>query len=127
MLEEKLGFYDTDKGKEGKHVLSEIYKSTDELKRKNELLVQDKEYLTKENIELLEQKKRLEERLDKLETELIESKNQAQEYLFRLLNHKSETVADYEKRVNQQINELREKHDFELRTTKENLIEIYEK
>lgn len=74
-----------------------------------------------------EKNKRLEERLDRLENDLKEAKDQAQEYLFRLLNHKTETVADYEKKVNTQINELREKHNFELKQSKENLIEIYEK
>ena len=75
MLEEKLGFYDSEAGKEGKHVLSEVYKSTDDLRRKNELLGHDKEYITKENIELLEKNKRLEDRIDKLEHELIDAKN----------------------------------------------------
>jgi progesterone-induced-blocking factor 1 len=57
----------------------------------------------------LEKNKRLDDRVDKLETELIEAKNQAQSYLFKLLDHKTETIADYEKRVNKEINELREK------------------
>ncbi len=38
LLEEKIGFYDSEQGKEGKHVLSEIYKTTDDIRRKNELL-----------------------------------------------------------------------------------------
>lgn len=62
LLEEKLGFYDSEAGKEGKSALGEVYKTTDELRRKNELLGHDKEYLTKENIELLEKNKRLEDR-----------------------------------------------------------------
>ena len=35
-------------------------------RRKTELLLQDKEYLTKENIQLLEKNRRLEDRLDRL-------------------------------------------------------------
>ena len=69
------------------------------MRRKVDLLQQDKEYITKENIELLEKNKRVEDRIEKMESELIESKNQAQEYLFRLLNHKTETIADYERKV----------------------------
>ena len=38
LLEEKIGFYDVEQGKEGKHVLSEIYKTSDDMRRKNELL-----------------------------------------------------------------------------------------
>jgi hypothetical protein len=37
-LEEKIGFYDTEAGKEGKHVLNQVYKTTDDINRKNELL-----------------------------------------------------------------------------------------
>ncbi|KRX01429.1 hypothetical protein PPERSA_01332 [Pseudocohnilembus persalinus] len=126
LLEEKMGFYDSEAGKEGKHVLSEVYKTTDDMRRKTELLNQDKEYLTKENIELLEKNKRLEDRLDRMESELIESKNQAQEYLYKLLNHKTETMVDYEKRVNKEMNELRDKFDRELRESKSNMAENYE-
>jgi progesterone-induced-blocking factor 1 len=54
-----------------------VYKTTDEMRRKNELLQHDKEYLTKENIELIEKNKRIEDRVDKLEHEVIEAKNQA--------------------------------------------------
>jgi progesterone-induced-blocking factor 1 len=35
------------------------------------LLGQDKEYLTKENIQLIEKNRRLEDRLDRLEAELL--------------------------------------------------------
>lgn len=41
------------------------------MRRKNELLIQDKEYMTRENISLLEKNKRLEDRLDNLEREIV--------------------------------------------------------
>ncbi|KAL4511807.1 hypothetical protein ABPG72_012652 [Tetrahymena utriculariae] len=125
LLEEKIGFFNQDS--DGKHVLSDVYKTTDDLRRKNDLLVQDKDYLTKENIQLHEKNKRLEDRIDRLEKDLIEAKDQAQEYLFQLLNHKNATTVDFEKRIHKEISELREKHAFEIETTKNNLVEIYEK
>jgi progesterone-induced-blocking factor 1 len=45
------------------------------LKRKNELLLMDKEYLTKENIGLLEKLKRLEDKLDRNERDYLDAKN----------------------------------------------------
>jgi progesterone-induced-blocking factor 1 len=60
-----MGYYDIERNKEGKSLASEIYRIQDELKRKNDLLVQDKEYLTKENIGLLEKFKRLEDKVTK--------------------------------------------------------------
>ena len=77
-----MGYYDTQRNKDGRSLASEIYRAQDEIKRKNDLLVQDKEYLTKENIGMLEKLKRLEDKLDKSEREFLDAKNQAQEYLF---------------------------------------------
>lgn len=74
-----------------------------------------------------EKNKRLDDRVDRLEKDMIEAKNQAQEYLFQLLNQKNATTVDFEKRLNKEMMELREKHAFEIETTKNNLVEIYEK
>ena len=43
------------------------------------------------------------------------------------MNHKNATTVDFEKRIHKEISELREKHAFEVETTKNNLVEIYEK
>ena len=62
-MEEKLGFYDKSVKKdtsEGKMGHEEAQR------RKLDLLTQDKEYLTKENIQLIEKNRRLEDRLDRL-------------------------------------------------------------
>ena len=72
-----MGYYDTQRNKDGRSLASEIYRAQDEIKRKNDLLVQDKEYLTKENIGMLEKLKRLEDKLDKSEREFLDAKNQA--------------------------------------------------
>ncbi|EGR29131.1 progesterone immunomodulatory binding factor 1, putative [Ichthyophthirius multifiliis] len=125
LLEEKIGFYNADQ--DGKNLLSDVYKVTDDLRRKNELLIQDKDYLTKENIQLIEKNKRCEDRIDRLQKEYQEAKDQAAEYLFQLLNHRNTANVDFEKRIHKEIGELRERHAFELESTKNNLIDIYEK
>jgi progesterone-induced-blocking factor 1 len=80
-------------------------------------LSQDKDYLTRENISLLEKNKRLEDRIDKLEEEVISAKNQAQEYLFQLLNNKNQAALQFEQRINKELNDAREKHTKELEVT----------
>ena len=96
-------------------------------RRKLDLLGQDKEYLTKENIQLLEKNRRLEDRLDRLESELLNEKNRSQEYLQQLLNLKTDSVAGYEQKIYREISELKEKHHHELEMAKNNLVDIYEK
>lgn len=39
LLEEKMGYYDNQRNKDGRSMASEVYRVQDELKRKNELLV----------------------------------------------------------------------------------------
>lgn len=106
---------------------NDALREKDESKRKGDLLAQDKEYLTKENIQLTEKLKRLEDKLDKAEREYIEAKNQAQEYLFQLLNVKNEAMQSYEKRIYSELSDIKEKHQHELESAKQNLIDIYEK
>lgn len=63
MIEEKLGFYDKASQKEGSGA---NLGHEEAQRRKIDLLSQDKEYLTKENIQLIEKNRRLEDRLDRL-------------------------------------------------------------
>ena len=99
LIEEKMGFYDkqtaaqTAPGNTGKLSQEEAQR------RKMDLLAQDKEYLTKENIQLVEKNRRLEDRLDRLEGELLAEKNRSQEYLQQLLNLKTDSVASYEQKI----------------------------
>lgn len=98
LMEEKMGFYDkqaTQNAPAGGARLSQ----EETQRRKLDLLAQDKEYLTKENIQLLEKNRRLEDRLDRLEAELLSEKNRSQEYLQQLLNLKTDSVASYEQKI----------------------------
>lgn len=126
LLEEKMGFYNkaASGGAEGKGRAASM---EDNQARKMDLLTQDKEYLTKENIQLLEKNKRVEDRLDRLESELLNEKNRSQEYLHQLLNLKTDSISSYEQRIYKEISELKEKHGMELQATKNNLVDIYEK
>ncbi|CAD8109310.1 unnamed protein product [Paramecium primaurelia] len=123
LLEEKAGFYQNNQAGDK---AGDQYKAQDDSKRKGDLLQQDKEYLTKENIQLLEKVKRLEDKLDRTEKEYLEAKNQAQEYLFQLLNSKTDQTQAYEKRIYSEIADLKEKHHHELEIAKQNLVDIYE-
>ena len=64
LMEEKMSFYD----KQAQNTTAGGAKMSQEeaQRRKLDLLGQDKEYLTKENIQLLEKNRRLEDRLDRL-------------------------------------------------------------
>ena len=57
LMEEKLTYYDKQVGKDSG--MSSKISQEEAQRRKTELLQQDKEYLTKENIELLEKNRRL--------------------------------------------------------------------
>jgi len=97
LMEEKMSFYDkqaTQTAPGGTKLSHE-----ESQRRKLDLLSQDKEYLTKENIQLLEKNRRLEDRLDRLESELLNEKNRSQEYLQQLLNLKTDSVAGYEQKI----------------------------
>lgn len=60
LLEEKMGYYDLNQPKTKGDVLQE----QQDIRRKIDLLINDKEYLTKDNIQLLEKNRRLEEKVD---------------------------------------------------------------
>lgn len=65
--------------------------------------------------------------MDRLESELLNEKNRSQEFLHQLLNLKTDFQSSYEQRIYKEISELKEKHHLELQTSKNNLVDIYEK
>mmetsp|Transcript_13111 Transcript_13111/g.11189 ORF Transcript_13111/g.11189 Transcript_13111/m.11189 type:complete len:280 (+) Transcript_13111:316-1155(+) len=62
-------------------VKHDVPQNDQDMKAKYSILCTDKEYLTKENLRLLEVNKRLEERIARLENELEETKKMAKDYL----------------------------------------------
>ena len=61
LLEEKMGYYDNNNT--GKRTKGDILQEQEDLRRKMDILNNDKEYLSKENFQLLEKNKRLEEKV----------------------------------------------------------------
>lgn len=98
-----------------------------DLRRKIELLENEKMFLSKEHIKDIEVNKRLEDKNFQLETELSESKKTVEKYLQELLTTKHNADLSYEKRLNDDLASLRDKSNRELELTKNNLSEIYEK
>lgn len=92
-----------------------------------DMVIKDKEYLSKQNISLQDKLQRLEDRNDRLEIETLESKNQAQNYLNRLLDSKNEHSVSFEDKFRKEINELRERHHKELESIKQNLNEVHDR
>jgi len=57
-----------------------------ELRKKIEIIMNDKTYLTKENITYAEKQKILEEKIERIEEDLLNSKKKNSSYLEQLLN-----------------------------------------
>ncbi len=98
-----------------------------DIKAKYSILCTDKEYLTRENLRLVEANKKLEDKIDRLEAELEETKKMSKDYLTQLFNSKNNMFYDYEKKINQELADLRGKHKEELESAKNNLRDIYER
>eukprot|EP01017_Pseudomicrothorax_dubius_P034085 TRINITY_DN4630_c0_g1_i1.p1 TRINITY_DN4630_c0_g1~~TRINITY_DN4630_c0_g1_i1.p1 ORF type:complete len:634 (+),score=208.33 TRINITY_DN4630_c0_g1_i1:584-2485(+) len=111
-------------------IVNQVFKeglSNEDLKRRYQLLEKDKEFLARENIDIMDKNKRMEDKISKLEQELLDSKRQTNDYLQKLLTTKDHSIVEYEKKINKEILELREKHAIEIDLAKKNLIDIYEK
>jgi hypothetical protein len=98
-----------------------------DLKAKYSILCTDKEYLSRENLRLLEHNKKLEDKIDRLDHELDETKKMSKDYLTQLFNSKNNMFYDYEKKINQELADLRLKHKDELENAKNNMKDIYER
>jgi hypothetical protein len=122
ILENKLAFFSG-----VSDIKHEMPQNESDLKAKYSILCTDKEYLTKENIRLVEANKKLEEKIERLENELEETKKVSKDYLTQLFNSKNNMFYDYEKKINMELAELRGKHKDELEAVKNNLRDIYER
>ncbi len=85
-----------------------------ELRKKVELVLNDKSYLTKENISLSENKLNLQSKIEYLEKELTVAKNQNTEYLKTLLSQKDQYSQSFENKINSELCVLKENHKSEL-------------
>ena len=96
------------------------------LQREQEILQRDKSYLSKQNSQLQDKVQRLEDRNDRLETEIVEAKDAAQKYLNRLLDSKTSSTSDIEKKFEPELNQLRDRHAKELELVRSNLADVHQ-
>jgi len=83
--------------------------------------------LTRENAGLEERLKRLEDKLDRTEAELSDAKRTTNKYMEKVLATSDDVKGKFEQQYSLEVADLKERHAKELESTKQNLIEIYEK
>lgn len=118
LLEQKVGYLQKEREENSSQV---------EGRRKVDLLSQDKDYLTRENIQLSEKNKRLEDKMDRLEIDLQESKRREQDYLTQLLETRSNSAMEYQEKFTKELYDLKEKHAYDLQVSKTHQTEMYER
>ena len=91
-----------------------VFKTNPDLQKKVDLLQTDKDYLTRENIKLTEMNRRIESKNDELVADLAESKRSVQKYLEELLDARQNTGLSFEKRLNEDLAAIRDKHAVSL-------------
>jgi len=102
-------------------------KDCDHLRRQLDLVGQDKNFLSKENMILEERNKRLEEKVERNDVEMMDLKKQAQKYMDKVLNTNDEVKNKFEGQYQKEMQDLKERHQKELELAKNNLVEVYEK
>lgn len=71
--------------------------------------------------------KRLEDKLDRTEAELSDAKRTTNKYMEKVLATSDDVKGKFEQQYSLEVADLKERHAKELESTKQNLIEIYEK
>jgi progesterone-induced-blocking factor 1 len=122
MLENKVSFFSGTPD-----LVHEAPKNESDLRAKYSILCTDKEYLTRENIRLVEQNRKLEDKIDRLEREIDENKKMSKDYMMQLFNSKNTLFLDYEKKISTELTDLRDKHRSELENAKNNMRDVYER
>jgi len=105
----------------------DVPKTENDLKAKYAILCTDKEYLSKENVRLHDQINKLEDKIERLDAELEQTRRMSKDYITEMMNTKSNYHLSYEKKISDELADLKEKQKQELETVKENLKDIYER
>jgi len=105
----------------------EAPKNESDLKAKYAILCTDKEYLSRENVKLHEQNLKLEDKIERLEADLESTRKMAKDYITEMMTSKSSYANSYEKKISDELADLKDKQKQELETVKENLKDIYER
>ena len=91
------------------------------------MLNQDKNFLSRENTNLEEKVKRLEDKVDRTELSLLDAKKQAEKYMDRVLSANEDVKSKFETQYTKEIQELKDRYTKELNLTKQNLTDVYER
>lgn len=75
---------------------SEVERRNESLRREIDILNQDKAFLTRENQNLEEKAKRLDDKLNRTEMSLLESKKQAEKYMDRVLSANDDVKSKFD-------------------------------
>jgi predicted nucleic acid-binding Zn-ribbon protein len=106
---------------------SDIERRAESLRREVDILTQDKNFLSRENLSLEERLKRMEDRAERNEAELLESKRVAHKYMERVLQTTDDVRGKFERDYSQELADLKERHTRELESAKNHLVDIYER
>jgi chromosome segregation ATPase len=121
-LESKLTFFSG-----VSDIRHEAPKNEGDLKAKYAILCTDKEYLSRENVKLHEQNLKLEDKIERLEADLESTRKMAKDYITEMMTSKSSYANSYEKKISDELSDLKDKQKQELETVKDNLKDIYER
>lgn len=91
------------------------------------MLNQDKAFLGRENTNLEDKVKRMEDKVDRLEHSLLDAKKQAEKYMDRVLNANDDIKSKFESQYSNEIQDLKDRQAKELELAKSNLVDIYER
>ena len=106
---------------------SEVEKRNESLRREIDILTQDKTFLSRENTNLLDKVKRLEDKVDRAELSLLDAKKQAEKYMDRVLSANDEVKGRFDLQFTKEIEELKDRQSKELIHSKQNLTDLYER
>ena len=82
------------------------------------MLNQDKNFLSRENTNLEEKVKRLEDKVDRTELSLLDAKKQAEKYMDRVLSANDDVKSKFETQYSKEIQELKDRQTKELQHAK---------
>jgi progesterone-induced-blocking factor 1 len=106
---------------------SEVEKRNESLRREIDILTQDKTFLNRENTNLLDKVKRLEEKVDRTEQSLLDVKKQSEKYMDRVLSANDEVKGKFDLQYSKEIDDLKDRQAKELALAKQNLTDLYER
>ena len=97
------------------------------MRREIDLLNQDKSFLSRENTNLEEKVRRLEDKVDRTELSLLDAKKQADKYMDKVLSANEDVKSKFETQYSKEIQDVKERHAKELEFTKQSITDVFER